>query len=136
MSFPPPPRLLARLSGEGRGGGTRALAALRCYSPATNDATSPEPWTACDHAPLLTVEWFAGADVYDGATLVRRGLPPKNRRQPVSLRLDLELVEKLRAIGPGWQTRENTVSRKMIGRLFTVIYRSRCAPLSKSGSLR
>ncbi len=44
---------------------------------AMNDATSPEPWSDPDDAPPLTAEWFAGADVYDGATLVRRGRPMK-----------------------------------------------------------
>ncbi len=81
-----------------------------------NDATSPEPWIDPDDAPPLMAEWFAGADVYDGATLVRRGRPPsETRKRLVSLRLDPEVVERLRATGPGWQTRANAVLRKMVG---------------------
>ena len=81
-----------------------------------NDATSPEPWIDPDGAPPLTAEWFAGADVYDGATLVRRGRPKsENPKRLVSLRLDPEVVERLRATGPGWQTRANAVLRKMVG---------------------
>ena len=81
-----------------------------------NDVTSPEPWTDPDDAPPLTAEWFAGADVYDGATLVRRGRPKSAApKRLVSLRLDPEVVERLRATGPGWQTRANAVLRKMVG---------------------
>jgi len=78
--------------------------------------TSPEPWIDPDEAPPLTAEWFAGADVYDGECLVRRGRPPlANRKRLVSLRLDPEVVEKLRASGPGWQTRANAVLRRAVG---------------------
>ena len=81
-----------------------------------SDVASPEPWIDPDDAPPLTAEWFAGTDVYDGATLVRRGRPPlANRKRLVSLRLDPEVVEKLQATGPGWQTRANAVLRKMVG---------------------
>ena len=69
-----------------------------------------------DDTQPLTAEWFAGADVYDGEWLMRRGRPPlEDRKRLVLLRLDPELVEKLRASGPGWQTRANAVLRKMVG---------------------
>lgn len=81
-----------------------------------NDATTSELWTDPDDAPPLTAKWFAGADVYDGERLVRRGRPPSaNAKRLVSLRLDPEVVDKLRASGPGWQTRANAVLRKAVG---------------------
>jgi len=81
-----------------------------------NDVTSPEPWIDPDDAPSLTAEWFAGADVYNGATLVRRGRPRSEApKRLVSLRLDPDVVDRLRATGPGWQTRANAVLRKMVG---------------------
>ena len=65
-------------------------------------------WTDPDDAPELTDEFFARADVYEGERLVRRGRPKlaKIKRQ-VTLRLDPEVIDGLRATGPGWQTRAN-----------------------------
>jgi uncharacterized protein (DUF4415 family) len=82
----------------------------------TNEATTSEPWIDPDEAPPLTAAWFDGADVYDGNKLVRRGRPPlEHPKRLVSLRLDPEVVERLRASGPGWQTRANAVLRKAVG---------------------
>ena len=66
------------------------------------------PWIDRDDAPQLTDEFFARADVFEGERLVRRGRPKlaKTKRQ-VTLRLDAEVVDGLRATGPGWQTRAN-----------------------------
>lgn len=36
----------------------------------------------------------------------------KNRKVPVSLRLDADVVEKFKATGPGWQSRMNSALRK------------------------
>lgn len=42
-----------------------------------------------------------------------RGRPPKAERKiAVTLRLDREVVEALRATGPGWQTRTNAMLAK------------------------
>ncbi|MGI4877314.1 MAG: BrnA antitoxin family protein [Janthinobacterium lividum] len=81
-----------------------------------NDTTSTGPWIDPDDAPSLTAEWFDGADVYDGDKLVRRGRPrAENPKRLVSLRLDAEVVERLRATGQGWQTRANEALRKAVG---------------------
>jgi uncharacterized protein (DUF4415 family) len=70
-----------------------------------------------DDAPELTSAFFKRADVYDGSQLVRRGRPKleKPKRQ-VTLRLDAEVVEGLRATGPGWQTRANLALAEWLAR--------------------
>ena len=73
-----------------------------------------KPWVDPDDAPPLTAEHFARADVYEGQRLVRRGpgrprLPAAKRQ--VTVRLDPDLLEQLRATGPGWQTRMNDALR-------------------------
>lgn len=81
-----------------------------------NDAITTAPWVDPDDAPPLDAAWFDGADVYDGATLVRRGRPKLAApKRLVSLRLDGEVVDRLRAEGPGWQTRVNAALRKVVG---------------------
>jgi uncharacterized protein (DUF4415 family) len=72
-------------------------------------------WVDPDDAPPLTDEFFANAEVKDGARLVRRGRPqlPQAKRQ-VTLRLDPDLLDRLRASGPGWQTRVNKALRDWI----------------------
>ena len=45
-----------------------------------------------------------------------RGRPRLARpRQQVSIRLDADLLAKLKASGPGWQTRVNEILRKAVG---------------------
>jgi uncharacterized protein (DUF4415 family) len=46
----------------------------------------------------------------------RRGRPPlENPKQAVKLRLDADVVSRLRAGGKGWQTRANAILRKAVG---------------------
>jgi len=65
----------------------------------------------------LTAAWFAGADLYDGKKLVRKGGRPKseNPKRSVNIRLDADLLDHLRASGPGWQSRVNETLRKASG---------------------
>ena len=73
-------------------------------------------WIDPDDAPKLTSEWFDTASAYHGKTPVRRGRPKSSDpKQLVSLRLDREVVERLREQGPGWQTRVNEALRKVVG---------------------
>jgi uncharacterized protein (DUF4415 family) len=59
-----------------------------------------------EDAPELTSEWAAGADLYRGTKLVRRGRPKlDNARQLLSLRLPPDVIAGWKASGPGWQTR-------------------------------
>lgn len=81
-----------------------------------SDKTIAEPWIDPDDAPPLDAAWFDGADVYRGTELVWRGsqklAAPKRL---VSLRLDGDVIDRLRAAGPGWQTRVNEALRKVVG---------------------
>jgi len=48
----------------------------------------------------------------------RRGrphLPAEQRKQRITIMLDRDLVERLRASGKGWQTRINDALRKVVG---------------------
>ncbi len=82
---------------------------------ATNVKSTGEPWIDPDDAPEITEEWIEEADLYHGKTLIRRGRPkvaaPKRQ---VSIRLDPDIIEKLKASGPGWQTRVNDILRKAV----------------------
>lgn len=81
-----------------------------------NENSTSENWTDPDDAPKLTAKWFESATAFVGDAPVRRGRPKAaDPKQLVSLRLDRELVEKLRAQGPGWQTRVNDALRKVVG---------------------
>ena len=63
-----------------------------------------------DDAPELTVEMLDQAEVFDGNAFVRRGRgrPPLDiRKEQINVRLDPGVLERLRASGPGWQTRIN-----------------------------
>ena len=68
-----------------------------------------------DELPELTEADLEAADLYRGATLIRRGRgrPPVPRtKKLVTLRLDPDVVERWKASGPGWQTRMNAVLRE------------------------
>jgi uncharacterized protein (DUF4415 family) len=66
-----------------------------------------------EEIPELTDAWFRSADLYEGDRLVRRGRPPSsNRKRPVSLRLDPDVLAHFRRSGRGWQGRINAVLRK------------------------
>lgn len=66
--------------------------------------------------PELDDAWFEEADAFVGNKLVRRGRPKSdNPKQPVSLRLDRDLVDWFKDTGEGWQTRINNELRKVAG---------------------
>jgi uncharacterized protein (DUF4415 family) len=59
-----------------------------------------------DTPPEITDTWIAGADLYQGDKLVRRGRPKLvHPRQLLSLRLPAQVIARWKATGPGWQTR-------------------------------
>ena len=69
-----------------------------------------------DVKPDLDEAWFDEADAFAGAKLVRRGRPKSdNPKQPVSLRLDRDVVNWFKSGGEGWQTRMNNELRKAAG---------------------
>ncbi|WP_191082791.1 BrnA antitoxin family protein [Roseococcus microcysteis] len=81
----------------------------------TKKPAGASTWVDPDDAPPLTEEFFARAEVREGTKLVRRGRPrlPDAKRQ-VTIRLDPELLDRLRATGPGWQTRLNEAVREWL----------------------
>ena len=85
--------------------------------------TGPD-WIDPDDAPELTDDFFDRAAIWHGdklirpanGTLTRPGRPKlANPKRQVTLRLDGDLIDKLRATGPGWQTRVNDMLRKAAG---------------------
>jgi len=81
-------------------------------------------WKDPDDAPELTDDFFDRAAIYEGdrlvrsaqGTLTRRGRPKlENPKRQVTLRLDGDLLDRLRASGPGWQSRVNDILRKAVG---------------------
>jgi uncharacterized protein (DUF4415 family) len=60
-------------------------------------------WRSPDDAPELTAEWAAGADLYDGKKLVRRGRPlGTGKKTQTTVRISNEVLACFRASGPGW----------------------------------
>ena len=80
-----------------------------------NTANIPEDWIDPDDAPELDDQWFEKADLMLGRKVIRKGRPPGSTKQPVSLRLDPEVIAHFRKSGPGWQTRMNDMLRKAAG---------------------
>lgn len=72
-------------------------------------------------SPALPVEWFdkarPAAQVLPASVLAaarrKPGRPPKEApKEAVKLRIDPDVLAVLRATGPGWQTRVNTILRE------------------------
>jgi uncharacterized protein (DUF4415 family) len=75
-------------------------------------------WTPRDGAPELTSEMLDTAEVFDGDRFVRRGRGrPKADvvREQISVRLDPDVIARLREAGPGWQSRLNDLLRVALG---------------------
>jgi uncharacterized protein (DUF4415 family) len=75
-------------------------------NPEWTDATTKRARRAGEvHAPHI------------GAALIKRarGRPVGSDKEKVTMRLDRELIAKLRETGPGWQTRVNDALRKVVG---------------------
>ncbi len=85
--------------------------------PTKKSAGSVE-WSDPDDAPELTTEMLETAEVFEGDTFVRRGRGrPKSdaAKEQVSVRLDPDVIAKLREAGPGWQSRLNDLLRVALG---------------------
>lgn len=66
--------------------------------------------------PELDDDWFAEADAFVGTKLVRRGRPRSAKpKQPVSIRIDQDVIEWFKQQGAGWQRRMNDELRKAAG---------------------
>jgi uncharacterized protein (DUF4415 family) len=85
--------------------------------PRKNNAGSAV-WTDPDDAPELTEDMLDNAEVFVGDRFVRRGRGrPKAEavKEQISVRLDPDVIAKLRESGPGWQSRLNDLLRGALG---------------------
>ena len=74
-------------------------------------------WTDPDDAPALTGEMLDRAETFEGNDFNRRGRGrPKTgaAREQISVRLDPDVVAKLREAGPGWQSQINVILRRAL----------------------
>jgi uncharacterized protein (DUF4415 family) len=90
-----------------------------------NKKNTPADWVDHDEAVEWTDEVFERAALYQGdrllkpakGTLTRRGRPKlANPKRQVTLRLDSDVLDRLRATGPGWQSRINDILRGAVKR--------------------
>ena len=80
---------------------------------ATKRHAGSADWTDPDDAPELTVDLRDKAEEFHGDTFTRRGRGrPKSEatKEQISVRLDPDVVAKLREAGPGWQSRINAAA--------------------------
>ncbi len=81
--------------------------------PTRKNATLPT-WVDPDDAPELTDEMLERAEISIGEHVIRKGRPPSGKaKQLVTLRLDPDVLQALRDLGPGWQTRAAEALRHM-----------------------
>jgi uncharacterized protein (DUF4415 family) len=81
----------------------------------TKKRSGESAWIDPDDAPPLTAEFSDRAEWRIGDQVIRAGRPPVEFPKPrVTLRLDADLLARLRASGPGWQTRLNQAVREWL----------------------
>jgi uncharacterized protein (DUF4415 family) len=82
------------------------------------NAAGAAEWRDPDDAPELEEEFFDRAEIRVGGRLIRRGRPPTGKaKRLVSLRIDQDVLQRLRGLGPGWQTRANDALRAFVERV-------------------
>ena len=78
-------------------------------TPAEDAAITPAAMADPDTQPFTDAEWE------QVKPLVRRGRPlGSGSKAQVTLRLDVEVLEKFKASGDGWQTRINEVLKSWV----------------------
>lgn len=79
--------------------------------PSFGKALTDDP----DDAPELLDEFFRSGEISVGDKIIRRGRPPLGAqpKSSVTLRLDADLLEAYRALGPGWQSQINADLRRV-----------------------
>lgn len=88
---------------------TRSGRILVMPTPAEDAAITAAALADPDAAPFTDAEWA------QAKPLVRRGRPlGSGSKTQVTLRLDVEVVEKFRASGDGWQTRINEALKSWV----------------------
>ena len=82
----------------------------------TYDEDAPE-LTEAELAEFRPARHVMSPEQFEAAVSVRRGRPKaRNPKVPVTIRLDRDVVEALRASGTGWQTRANAILAKAVAR--------------------
>jgi len=77
----------------------------------SNAAGKPE-WVDPDDAPELTDAFFETAEYWQGDRFIRQGgARMDGDREVVTIALDKDVLAKLRATGPGWQSRVSALLR-------------------------
>ncbi len=90
---------------------TRSGRVLVLPTPEEDAAITAAAMSDPDAMPLSDSEWEAAKHV------ATRGRPlGSGSKVQVTLRLDIDVVEKLKADGAGWQTRANAVLRRSVMR--------------------
>lgn len=74
----------------------------------------PEPWVDPDDGLEWTDEMIETAEIRDGEKVIRPGRPPLGHKAKgtITIRLDPDVLESYRALGPGWQTEINADLRR------------------------
>jgi uncharacterized protein (DUF4415 family) len=88
------------------------------HAHADEEPISFPEWTDPDDAPALTEAMLKDAEYFRGDTFVRRGPGrPKSEaaKEQISVRLDPDVLTKLREAGPGWQSQINGLLRQALG---------------------
>jgi uncharacterized protein (DUF4415 family) len=83
------------------------------------NADGDSAWVDPDDAPELDAAFFAEADHRRGGVLIKRGRGrPKlaTGKALVSIRLDQDVLEGLRGLGAGWQTKANAALKDWLKR--------------------
>jgi uncharacterized protein (DUF4415 family) len=96
--------------------GARHVISMR-YAMAEKKKPGAAEWVDPDDAPELTDAFFDRAEVWHGDTFVRRGPGrPKSAapKEQISVRLDPDVMAKLREAGPGWQSQVNALLRQAL----------------------
>lgn len=75
---------------------------------------NPE-WTEADFAAARPADEVLPASVAAALVKNKGGRPRGSNKELVSIRLDRDALDRLRAAGPGWQTRVNEAVRKAAG---------------------
>lgn len=75
---------------------------------------NPE-WTEADFARARPAGEVLPAEVVAAFAKNKGGRPRGSNKEQVSLRIDSDALERLRAAGPGWQSRINEAVRKAAG---------------------
>jgi uncharacterized protein (DUF4415 family) len=83
----------------------------------TKNASTSPLWVDPDDAPQLTEAMLDDAEFFRGDAFVRRG-PGRPRsdapKEQISVRLDPDVLAKLREAGPGWQSQINALLRSAL----------------------